>query len=255
MSPYHFVANLIHRDSILSPFYNATATIADRANQSLERSLARLSYLKAATKTETPANVRGLVLAGTGITTARNVLFGCGREINEPNREINGIMGLGCGEESLAKQLGTKFSYCIGNIEDRNYMHNRLIIGNGAVLVGGWTPLVIRNDLYYLRFESIKVGHRTLAINPRVFQRTPQGHRGLIIDSGTENTYLIRDAYLALRDTVEEIIGGELMRSFDPQRPTTLLLWKGEPKPYNISYSGVPFSWRSLFEVEQRKPL
>ncbi|KAK3036324.1 hypothetical protein RJ639_031731 [Escallonia herrerae] len=323
-SPNRFVANLIHHDSILSPFYNATATIADRANQSLGRSIARLSYLKAATKIETPANVRGLVLAGTGsflvsmsigepqvhqflymdtasdlvwlhcipctgchtdnaifnpslsstyyplpcnydsycaehcnheknwclflaryadeasatgnfaeekftfsianegITTARNVLFGCGREINEPNREINGVMGLGYGEESLAKQLGNKFSYCIGNIADRNYMHNRLIIGNGAVLVGGWTPLVIRNDLYYLRFESIKVGHRTLAINPRVFQRTPQGRRGLIIDSGTENTYLIRDAYLALIDTVKEIIGGELRRSFDPQRPTTL---------------------------------
>ncbi|KAK3036323.1 hypothetical protein RJ639_031730 [Escallonia herrerae] len=323
-SPYRLVANLIHHDSILSPFYNATATIADRANQSLQRSIARLSYLNAAIKMETPEDVRGLALAGTGsflvsmsigepqvhqflymdtgsslvwvhcipctgcntdnpifdpslsstyypfpcnhdsycaencdheknwclfsikyedeasaagnfaeekftfsvpnegITTASGISFGCGRKMNEPYREISGMMGLGYGEGSLAKQIGTKFSYCIGSIEDRNYMHNRLIIGNGAVLVGSWTPLVIRNALYYLRFESIKFGSDTLAINPRVFQRTPQGRRGLIIDSGTELTYLIRDAYLALRTKVEEVIGGSLTRSFDPQRPTML---------------------------------
>ncbi|KAK2991370.1 hypothetical protein RJ640_024043 [Escallonia rubra] len=323
-SPYRFVANLIHHDSVLSPFYNANATIADRANQSLERSLAQLSYLKATTTVETPEDIRGLMVASSrsflvsmfigepsvhqflwmdtgsslfwvycipctgcntynpifnpslsstyyplpcnndpycaahcdhaknwctvsetygdgasvygnyaterlsflipneGTTTAPNVLFGCGRVMNEPNTEMNGLMGLGYGGTSLARQLGTKFSYCIGNVGDPDYMHNRLIIGNGAVVVGKSTALAMHNGWYYLKFEKITVGHNTLEINPRVFQRTPQGRRGVVIDSGTDWTFLIRDAYLALRNTVEQIIGGSLTRSFVPQRPTAL---------------------------------
>ncbi|KAK2971944.1 hypothetical protein RJ640_004964 [Escallonia rubra] len=40
---------LIHRDSILSPFYIASATLSDRATQAIQRDKARLAYLKAAT--------------------------------------------------------------------------------------------------------------------------------------------------------------------------------------------------------------
>ncbi|KAK3024362.1 hypothetical protein RJ639_043688 [Escallonia herrerae] len=86
-----------------------------------------------------------------GVTTVVDIVFGCGRVMNEPNREINGVMGLGYGSESLAKKLGTKFSYCIGDIGDQNYEYNRLIIGNGAALLGAWTPL----DVYLNLYENI----------------------------------------------------------------------------------------------------
>ncbi|KAK3030332.1 hypothetical protein RJ639_038965 [Escallonia herrerae] len=322
-SPYHLNTKLIHQDSILSPFYNTTSTIADRANQSLERSIARLCYLKAVTMVKAPENIRGVMFAGTasflvsmfigepkvhqfvwmdtgsslmwvhcipcigcntynpifnpslsstyyelpcnhdpycaahcdhqrnwctysesyadgastsgnyatekltflveneGVTTAANIVFGCGRVMNEPNREINGVMGLGYGSESLSKQLGTKFSYCIGDIADRNYAYNRLIIGNGAALLGAWTPLDMYLNLYYVTLDSISVGGIPLAINPLVFQRTARGG-GVIIDSGTEWTFLIREAYEALTNIVERIVGGALNRWIIPDQLTML---------------------------------
>ncbi|KAK2981657.1 hypothetical protein RJ640_027112 [Escallonia rubra] len=322
-SPYRLDIKLIHRDSNLSPLYNATATIADLANQSLERSLARLSYLKAATMVEAPERIRGAMFAGTGsflvsmligepnvhqfvwmdtgssllwvhcipctgcntnnpifnpslsstyypipcdhdpycaahcdhqrnwctyseyyadgastsgnyaeekltfriqnegITTAPVILFGCGRVMNEPNREISGVMGLGSVKESLASQLGTKFSYCIGNIREQIYEHNRLIIGNGAALLGASTPLDMYNDLYYVTLESISIGGIPLTIAPRVFQRTTHGG-GVIIDSGTEWTFLIRGAYVVVRNTVERIIGRALPRWIVPNHLTAV---------------------------------
>ncbi|KAK3028578.1 hypothetical protein RJ639_039269 [Escallonia herrerae] len=120
-----------------------------------------------------------------GATFASNVLFGCGRVINEPHPEISGVMGLGYGGKSVATQIGTKFSYCIGSIRDPYYAYNRLIIGNGAKMIGTMTPLDLHNHIYYLTLERISVGRRDLPISRRVFQRTRRGNHGVIIDSGS----------------------------------------------------------------------
>ncbi|KAK2991369.1 hypothetical protein RJ640_024042 [Escallonia rubra] len=149
-------------------------------------------------------------------------MFGCGRVVREPNHEVNGVMGLGNGHLSLARQQGMKFSYCIGNINDRNYIHNKLILGNGARLLGGSTPLDLYADLYYLTLESISFDGRNLAISPTVFQRTQQGNGGVLIDSGAELTYLVHDAYEALRSAVELILNGALARATIPNQQTRL---------------------------------
>ncbi|KAK3036321.1 hypothetical protein RJ639_031728 [Escallonia herrerae] len=217
ISPIRFETQLIHHDSIFSPFYNATVTITDRADQALKRSISRLSYLKALTMIEAPQDVRAIIFAGAGS-------FYVSMSIGEPrpNREVNGVMGLGNGHLSLARQQGTKFSYCIGNIDDRNYMHNRLILGNGAKLLGSSTPLDLYVDLYYLTLESISFDGRNLAISPTIFQRTQQGNGGVLIDSGAELTYLVGDAYEALRSAVELILNGVLARATIPNQQTRL---------------------------------
>ncbi|KAK3008206.1 hypothetical protein RJ639_015376 [Escallonia herrerae] len=51
LSPPRLVTKLIHRDSLLSPFYNASATISDRAAQAIQRDKARFVHLKAAAAT------------------------------------------------------------------------------------------------------------------------------------------------------------------------------------------------------------
>ncbi|KAK2966965.1 hypothetical protein RJ640_026517 [Escallonia rubra] len=312
-SPRGFVTELIHHDSILSPFYNASATVADRATRARERSVARLSYLKAA-MSGTPDSVRGIMFPGEGVflvsmyignppvhqfmymdtgssltwlhcfpcigcttttpiydpsrsstyyplpcdhdpycaancdmqrnectygavyadgasssgnfatedlmfyienegeTFASDIIFGCARAVNEPYRDISGIMGLGNGERSLANQVGTKFSYCIGSLDDPNYAHNRLVLGNGAVLVGRSTPLDLDMGHYFLSLVGISVGNEQLPINRRVFRRRWPGTGGVIIDSGAEWIYLVRDAYVQLRSTVERIVGSYLAR-------------------------------------------
>ncbi|KAK2988073.1 hypothetical protein RJ640_002014 [Escallonia rubra] len=323
-SPRGFVTKLIHHDSILSPFYNASATIADRATRARERSDERLSYLKAATISETPNGVRGIMVAGDGaflvsmhignphvhqfmlldtgsiltwvhcfpcigcITTttiydpsrsstyyplpcnhnpycaancdedrnectyrvvyadgastsgnyakeslmfyieneaqsyASNILFGCAHVVNEPYSDISGVMGLGYGGISLANQIGNKFSYCIGSILDLNYVHNRLVLGDGAVLLGDSTPIDLYNNHYYLTLEGISVDNELLPINPRVFRRSQSGTGGVLIDSGAEWIYLIHDAYVKLRYKVELILGSHLMQTIKPGNPSWL---------------------------------
>ncbi|KAK2991371.1 hypothetical protein RJ640_024044 [Escallonia rubra] len=324
ISPIGFETPLIHHDSIFSPFYNATATVTDRADQALKRSVSRLSYLKALTMKETPERVPAIILAGAGsfyvsmsigepgvdqlvlmdtgsdhvwvhcipcvgcntnnhlfdpsksstyyplpcnhdpYCTAHcdhqknectfsqlyadgtfssgnyakekfefdipnegskvllNVMFGCGRVVHEPNSEINGVMGLGNGYQSMSRQLGGKFSYCIGNIDDRNNMNNRLILGSGARLLGASTPLDMYNDLYYLKLEGISFDDHNLPISPTVFRRTRRGNGGVLIDSGAELTYLVRDAYEALKSAVEFILNGALARVSVPNERTRL---------------------------------
>ncbi|KAK3035621.1 hypothetical protein RJ639_033149 [Escallonia herrerae] len=324
-SPQRFATQLIHYDSILSPFYNASATITDRATQAHKRSISRLSYLNATTMVGTPDDIRGVITApssgaflvsmligqpgvqqflvldtgssitwvscfpcigcnsihpifnpsqsltyyalpcnhdpycaancdhqrnwctysesymdGTsnsgnfatekltfviphvGATIASNIFFGCGRVVNEPRLEISGVMGLGYGGTSVVTQIGTKFSYCIGSVRDPYYLLNRLIIGSGANMIGKLTPLDLHNSYYYLTLESISVGHRDLPINPRVFQRTPQGDRGVLIDSGSEWTFLIREAYIPLKNTVQHIIARYVAPATFANQPTWL---------------------------------
>ncbi|KAK3035652.1 hypothetical protein RJ639_033180 [Escallonia herrerae] len=321
---HHLVAKLIHYDSIQSPFYNASATITDRATRALERSIARLSFLRATTVVKTPEDIRGALFAGRGCflvnifigerlvpqlvlmdtashllwvhclpcvgchstspifdpsqsstyypfpcdhnsycrahcdepknectysiiyedgtsssgnvateqltfftteagsTTVSNIVFGCGRVIQEPDPLLSGIMGLGYATTSLANQLANKFSYCIGNIHDPYYSHNRLILGNGAIIRGDSTPLEVYGNAYYLTLEGISVGDYQLPIDPRVFRRSQHGHGGVIIDSGTEWTYLVRDAYEALKGEVARMYDAELTRAYLPDRPELL---------------------------------
>ncbi|KAK2997497.1 hypothetical protein RJ639_024962 [Escallonia herrerae] len=59
------VTKLIHRDSILLPFFNASKNMKDRANRELELSIARLrlACLKAATAVKSPDDIRGEIIA------------------------------------------------------------------------------------------------------------------------------------------------------------------------------------------------
>ncbi|KAK3008201.1 hypothetical protein RJ639_015371 [Escallonia herrerae] len=237
---------LIHRDSIRSPFYNASATLSDRATQAIQRDKARLAYLKAATAGYSLDDIRSgivrnefgtvfyanisigqppvpqLVVMDTGSslfwiqclpcvgtcgsagnptapydpsksssyspypcpcaglgscdvsnqcqysitygggtesrgnyasedltfvtqdekpTTISNVLFGCGHEIERLNGQTRGVLGLGPRPPSVAKYLGSKFSYCVGNISDPQDTDSQLIIGDGAIIDGNLTML------------------------------------------------------------------------------------------------------------------
>ncbi|KAK3008202.1 hypothetical protein RJ639_015372 [Escallonia herrerae] len=303
---------LIHRDSILSPFYNASATISDRATQAIQRDKARLAYLKASTTGYSLDDIRSglvpnefgtvfyanisigqppvpqLVVMDTGSslfwiqcppcygscgsadnptamfdpsksssyspypcpcdglgscdgyqcqysiaygggtsciglyaredltfvtkdekpTTISNVLFGCSHEIELLNGKTRGILGLGPRETSVTKQLGSKFSYCIGNISDPEDTDSQLIIGNDARIEGNLTQLDVFGEFYYLTLQGIVFGDKQLNIDPQIFQRSPSGDGGVIIDSGMTITVLAGGAFDPLRDAVQSFIDG-----------------------------------------------
>ncbi|KAK2970512.1 hypothetical protein RJ640_001717 [Escallonia rubra] len=302
------VTRLIHHDSVLSPFYNASASTADRATRAVESSIARLAYLKAASE-GFPDDIRSAVVAADngeppipqllmmdtgssllwvrcypctfpcfsdktifdpsqsstyiplpcnsiycipsvgqcdssanqcmfennyvdttysrgnyatekltfvtsdeGIVEVRSIVFGCAQASHERHHQSNGILGLGSNIVSLPIQTGSMFSYCLGNISDPHYSYNQLILGKGARLHGDSTPLDVYNDLYYLSLEGISVGNKRLDIDPKTFERTQTGYGGVIIDSGSTWSFLVRRAFEPLRSEVKNLIGGKLKR-------------------------------------------
>ncbi|KAK2971942.1 hypothetical protein RJ640_004962 [Escallonia rubra] len=314
--PRRLVTKLIHHDSILSPFYNASATSSDRATRAIERSKARLAYLKAATTRYSLDDIRsGLVQNGIGTvfyvnisigqppvpqlvvmdtgssifwihcppcvgtcgsarsptpmfdpnksssyspypcpcaelgpcdfiknqclytidygggkiritgnyaledltfvtfdekaTTISNMLFGCGHAVeNFSDEQARGVLGLGAGPTSVTKQIGSRFSYCIGNISNPEDTDGQLIIGDKAIIDGNLTQLDVYKGFYYLTLQGISFGDKPLDIDPKIFQRNREGRGGVIIDSGMTLTILDELAFGPLKNEVQNFIDG-----------------------------------------------
>ncbi|KAK3038003.1 hypothetical protein RJ639_029954 [Escallonia herrerae] len=284
--PRRIVTRLIHRDSVISPFYVANATASDHARLAIENSEAasplytsgseimaawmtwglkslqqirgcedKVNPIYDPAKSYTYANlscdsaycapsIRGTCgpnstciyslgyrdnANSTGCLASEtfnfmtfdedtqdvpDLVFGCGNHNFDNVEQSNGVLGLGADIYSLVPQLGSMFSYCIGSIKDPFYAHNKLILGEGANIEGLATPLDIYRGFYYLTLEGISVGRNCLNIDRKTFTRSPAGDGGVVIDSGTTLSSLVRGAYEPLKEEVEHYIGKSLSRAF-----------------------------------------
>ncbi|KAL0339921.1 UNVERIFIED_CONTAM: Aspartic proteinase nepenthesin-2 [Sesamum radiatum] len=119
--------------------------------------------------------------------TVRNILIGCA---SSTTLYANGVLGLGASVLSLITQLQySKFSYCIGNISDRSYPYNTLVIGDRIELIGYKTPMIIE-DKYYINLESIKIGNKLLDIDSEIFRRKPDYNGGMVLDTGSTYSFI-----------------------------------------------------------------
>ncbi|KAL5772920.1 hypothetical protein ACOSQ2_012844 [Xanthoceras sorbifolium] len=150
-----------------------------------------------------------------GRTTINNVVFGCGLKNGNFMDKSTGVFGLsvvsGKDNLSIVKLLGSRFSYCVGNIIDHEYKFNRLVLGEGAVMEGDSTPFEIRDGVYYLILEGISIGEKRLNIEPEIFDRTSNDD-GVFIDSGSTFTFLALAAYQEVRREIENLSKGLLKR-------------------------------------------
>ncbi|KAM0966993.1 hypothetical protein ACFX1X_022996 [Malus domestica] len=183
-----------------------------------------------------------------GISTVRNVVFGCAQDNDGYNGQPSGIIGLGPSNISLANHMGSKFSYCIGSIRDPNYPHNQLVLGDGAKIEGTSTPLEVYNELYYLTLESISLAERRLEINPEIFKRTESGSGGTVIDSGTTVSFLATGAYYVLRDEVRKLLDGRLEKVEEPGVPSGLC-YKGNIREDLTGFPDVVLNFAGGAEV------
>ncbi|KAE9446384.1 hypothetical protein C3L33_21718, partial [Rhododendron williamsianum] len=334
VKPPRVSMKLIHRDSVLSPYYNRTATISERFWRDVNSSTARYAYLKARTNTtfSTSDDVRGglsedrsvmllvnfsigqppvpqlavmdsasdllwiqcspcktcfkqlspmfdpsksstyrnlpcnspycpmdqncdsartceyrreyvdttsthgtlgreelrFVTSDGGTTSVSDVIFGCGFENHGITEVASGILGLSPQKESLISQMdSSKFSYCIGSLDDPHYEYNHLIIGDGAKIEGYSTPLQVFDNSYHLTLEGISVGDKQLNIDPKMFRRRASGDGGVFIDSGSAVTFLTRGGYDPLREEVRSLIGTVLQMVIVQDHPD-LLCYMGE---------------------------
>ncbi|KAK3435418.1 hypothetical protein EUGRSUZ_C00127, partial [Eucalyptus grandis] len=129
-------------------------------------------------------------------------VFGCGHINVNSTRDWqeSGILGLGYAlYPSLVVQLGSKFSYCIGDVTDPKYPHNQLILGEGSTMEGDSTTLETFRGHYYVNLQGISVGEKTLDIDPQSFKRSPSGEGGVLVDTGSVLTWLQTDGYVPLQ--------------------------------------------------------
>ncbi|KAM0912861.1 hypothetical protein ACQ4PT_012549 [Festuca glaucescens] len=126
--------------------------------------------------------------------TVHGIAFGCGTENHGSTDNSSGVVGMGRGPLSLVSQLGvTRFSYCFTPFKDKTA--SPLFLGPSSAALSTTamsTPFAPnpsgggrRSSYYYLNLEGISVGETLLPIDPVVFQVSPMGGGGFIIDSGT----------------------------------------------------------------------
>lgn len=146
------------------------------------------------------------------VATLPDVVFGCGNDnyVGSPQSSLTGVLGLGYGDLSLVRRFGSKFSYCFDSLSNPSYPYNVLVIGDdGAEIMGDKTPLEIHNGLYYLALEAISIDRTILPIDPHIFQRDYKtGYGGTIIDTGSSITTIVREAYDALMNEIENVLDG-----------------------------------------------
>ncbi|KAL7002369.1 Aspartyl protease protein 2, partial [Sarracenia purpurea var. burkii] len=140
-------------------------------------------------------------------TRVDNVALGCGHDNEGLFVGAAGLLGLGRGKLSFPGQtgprFGQKFSYCLVD-RSASSKPSSVVFGEAAVpRTAVFTPLLSNPKLdtfYYVGLSGISVGGVPVrGITESLFKLGVDGNGGVIIDSGTAVTRLVRPAYAALR--------------------------------------------------------
>ncbi|KAF3783010.1 hypothetical protein EJ110_NYTH18339 [Nymphaea thermarum] len=132
-----FSIGLIHRDSSLSPLYDPSFTIAQRANKAaLHSMLCSRCIASRFAKTTSIGPPSTLVATSYGRRAA--LVTPCAP--NPALLEVPGLVGLGGGPPSLVNQIGSsidkKFAYCFPPFSNENNSMGQIKIGKGAEFSG-----------------------------------------------------------------------------------------------------------------------
>ncbi|KAL0383297.1 UNVERIFIED_CONTAM: Aspartic proteinase nepenthesin-2 [Sesamum calycinum] len=174
--PPLLVTRLIHDHSVNSPYFDPKKTIKELADIDLQSSISSAKYLISNTS------------VSSYLTDIESQLTPKLQRVALPY--ANGVLGLGASVLSLITQLQySKFSYCIGNISDRSYPYNTLVIGDRIELIGYKTPMIIEHK-YYINLESIKIGNKLLDIDSEIFRRKPDYNGGMVLDTGSTYSFI-----------------------------------------------------------------
>ncbi|KAG0473278.1 hypothetical protein HPP92_015135 [Vanilla planifolia] len=155
-----------------------------------------------------------------------NTLFGCTHRSNGTFDESEaGLVGLGGGQLSLIRQLGSaidgKFSYCLPPY-DQTSATSRLEFGSSASVPGPnavTTPLIpgFPDTFYFLSLEEISVsGQGAVAVKKTGLARDAAELGNIIIDSGTTLTLIDDETLRSVEEKVASSVS--LPKVSDPNR-------------------------------------
>ncbi|XP_028800575.1 aspartic proteinase PCS1 [Neltuma alba] len=152
------------------------------------------------------------------------LILGCATE----SSDSKGILGMNLGRLSFASQAKvTKFSYCVPTRQTRpgSLPTGSFILGNNPSSAGfKYVPLLTFREsqrmpnldplAFTLPMQGIRIGAKRLNILPAVFRPNAGGSGQTMIDSGSEFTYLVDEAYNRVREEVVRLAGPRLKKGY-----------------------------------------
>ncbi|XP_048323885.1 aspartic proteinase nepenthesin-1 [Ziziphus jujuba] len=179
-------------------------------------------------KTQGVASLETFTFANNegGFSNIDGVIFGCSRYVQNFqdlmfNQKISGILGMNTAPDSLVTQLmnriDRKFSYCIPSVLDQTT--RPILVNFGTDVPRISTPLVNtlfvsppRTQLFFLDLRDVSVGTHQIGFPKGTFTASPDGSKGVVIDSGAPFTVLAENingvnAYLLVMSAFDAYYG------------------------------------------------
>ncbi|EEF29846.1 aspartic proteinase PCS1 [Ricinus communis] len=152
------------------------------------------------------------------------LILGCA----EASTDEKGILGMNLGRRSFASQAKiSKFSYCVPTRQARAGLSSTgsFYLGNNPnsgrfqyINLLTFTPSQRSPNLdplaYTIPMQGIRMGNARLNISATLFRPDPSGAGQTIIDSGSEFTYLVDEAYNKVREEVVRLVGPKLKKGY-----------------------------------------
>ncbi|KAK4359993.1 hypothetical protein RND71_022222 [Anisodus tanguticus] len=154
--------------------------------------------------------------------TTPPLILGCATE----SRDVEGILGMNLGRFSFASQAKVqKFSYCVPNRQGRIMPSGIFYLGqNPNSHMFQYINLLTFPQIqrmpnldplaYTISMVGIKIGGKKLNIPESVFRPDAGGSGQTMIDSGTQYTFLVEEAYNKVRDEVVRLVGPKLKKGY-----------------------------------------
>ncbi|KAJ6421128.1 hypothetical protein OIU84_028498 [Salix udensis] len=152
------------------------------------------------------------------------LILGCAEE----SRDDKGILGMNLGRLSFASQAKiTKFSYCVPTRQVRpglaptgsfylgenpnsgGFQYISLLTFPQSQRMPNLDPMA-----YTVAMQGIRIGNKKLNIPISAFRPGPSGAGQTMIDSGSEFTYLVDEAYNKVREEVVRLVGPKLKKGY-----------------------------------------
>ncbi|KAJ4973083.1 hypothetical protein NE237_006257 [Protea cynaroides] len=155
------------------------------------------------------------------------LVLGCAQD---SDASTEGILGLNLGRLSFARQYKvSKFSYCVPVRPNRvmappvgsfylgqnpssggfQYVDFLIYDSSQSQRMPNLDPLA-----YTVGMEGIRIGMKRLDIPRSVFRPDAGGAGQTMIDSGTEYTFLVEDAYVKVKEEIMRLVGSRVKKGF-----------------------------------------
>ncbi|KAM7278309.1 hypothetical protein ACFE04_005443 [Oxalis oulophora] len=156
--------------------------------------------------------------------TTPPLILGCATDASS---EDKGILGMNLGRLSFASQAKiSKFSHCVPtrlqsglsptgsfylgeNPNSHGFQYVKLLTFTHTQQMPNLDPLA-----YTIPLQSIKIGFKRLNIPVTVFRADASGSGQTMIDSGSEFTYLVDEAYNVVRAEIVRLVGTRIKKNY-----------------------------------------